>query len=152
MRRCCVGTLRALGPVERRAATPARERQEAKDQSYFLWGLPAELLYGLHFPLGGLTKSEVRAQARKMGLANADKPESQEICFVPTGNYRDLLEKRLLPVHPALSRARSSIMTGEFWGVTTAIVVSLRASGRDWEAGWPSVAMSLRSGRKRGRS
>lgn len=80
-----------------------RGRDRSKDQTYFLWGLPAELLDLLHFPLGELTKSEVRARARELGLETADKPESQEICFVPTGNYRDLLAKKLLPTHPALS-------------------------------------------------
>ena len=80
-----------------------RGRDQSKDQSYFLWGLPADLLCLLHFPLGELTKSEVRARARELGLETADKPESQEICFVPTGNYRDLLAKRLLPTHAALS-------------------------------------------------
>ena len=74
----------------------------AKDQSYFLWGLPREMLPHLHFPLGALTKGEVRARARALELATADKPESQEICFVPTGDYRDLLHKRLGPRHPAL--------------------------------------------------
>ena len=74
----------------------------SKDQSYFLWGLPVEMLPLLHFPLGNLTKQEVRQQARALGLVTADKPESQEICFVPTGDYRDLLEKRLEARHPAL--------------------------------------------------
>lgn len=74
----------------------------AKDQSYFLWGLPPEMLPTLLFPLGELTKDEVRARARALELVTADKPESQEICFVPTGNYRDLLKKRLDTVHPAL--------------------------------------------------
>jgi tRNA-specific 2-thiouridylase len=73
-----------------------------KDQSYFLWGLPREMLSRLHFPVGNLTKGAVRDRARALGLATADKPESQEICFVPTGDYRDLLEKRLRPRHPAL--------------------------------------------------
>lgn len=80
-----------------------RGRDRSKDQSYFLWGLPADLLDLLHFPLGELTKPEVRSRARALGLETADKPESQEICFVPTGNYRDLLAKKLLPTHPALS-------------------------------------------------
>ncbi len=74
----------------------------AKDQSYFLWGLPRTMLPLLHFPLGALRKPEVRARARALELATADKPESQEICFVPTGDYRDLLDKRLGPRHPAL--------------------------------------------------
>jgi len=76
---------------------------ESKDQTYFLWALPADLLGRLRFPLGALTKSEVRARARSMGLATADKPESQEICFVPEGRYRDFLGTRLLPTHAALS-------------------------------------------------
>ena len=80
-----------------------RGADRSKDQSYFLWGLPAHLLDRLHFPLGGLTKPEVRERARGLELATADKPESQEICFVPTGNYRDLLARKLLPTHPALS-------------------------------------------------
>lgn len=83
-------------------STLLRGRDEAKDQSYFLWGLPKDMLRGLLFPLGELTKSEVREQARALSLRTADKPESQEICFVPTGDYRDLLRKRLGTVHPAL--------------------------------------------------
>ncbi len=80
-----------------------RGADESKDQTYFLWALPADLLGRLRFPLGALTKAEVRARARSMGLATADKPESQEICFVPEGRYRDFLGTRLLPTHPALS-------------------------------------------------
>lgn len=80
-----------------------RGTDRSKDQSYFLWGLPANLLDRLHFPLGELTKAQVREHARALELITADKPESQEICFVPTGNYRDFLEKKLLPTHPALS-------------------------------------------------
>lgn len=85
-------------------AAPALYRgvDASKDQSYFLWGLPTEMLPLLHFPLGDLTKPRVREQARALGLVTADKPESQEICFVPTGDYRDLLEKRLATYHPAL--------------------------------------------------
>ncbi len=73
-----------------------------KDQSYFLWGLPRSMLPRLMFPLGELTKSQVRARARALELATADKPESQEICFVPTGDYRDLLQRKLPDLHPAL--------------------------------------------------
>ncbi len=73
-----------------------------KDQAYFLWGLPREMLPRLRFPLGALTKSEVRERARSLALVTADKPESQEICFVPTGDYRDLLRRKLGAVHPAL--------------------------------------------------
>ncbi len=79
-----------------------RGRDEAKDQSYFLWGLPRALLPRLRFPLGELTKPQVRAHARDLGLITAAKPESQEICFVPTGNYRDLLRRKLGERHDAL--------------------------------------------------
>jgi tRNA-specific 2-thiouridylase len=65
-----------------------------KDQSYFLYGLRQDQLARTRFPLGELTKPEVRAVARRLGLVTADKPESQEICFVPGGDYRDALRER----------------------------------------------------------
>jgi tRNA-specific 2-thiouridylase len=57
----------------------------AKDQSYFLYDLTPEQLAAARFPVGGLTKAQVRAHARRAGLPTADKEESQEICFVPVG-------------------------------------------------------------------
>ena len=72
----------------------ARARDEDKDQTYFLYGLRADQLEHARFPLGELTKPEVRAVARSLDLATADKPESQEICFVPGGDYRDALRER----------------------------------------------------------
>jgi tRNA-specific 2-thiouridylase len=71
-----------------------RARDEDKDQTYFLYGLRADQLEHARFPLGELTKPEVRAVARSQGLATADKPESQEICFVPGGDYREALRER----------------------------------------------------------
>lgn len=64
-----------------------RARDDSKDQSYFLWGLTQEQLAGSEFPLGELTKEEVRSLARKVQLPVAEKPESMELCFVPNGNY-----------------------------------------------------------------
>jgi tRNA-uridine 2-sulfurtransferase len=64
-----------------------RARDDSKDQSYFLWGLTQEQLSRSEFPLGELTKEEVRALARRANLPVAEKPESMELCFVPTGNY-----------------------------------------------------------------
>jgi tRNA-uridine 2-sulfurtransferase len=71
-----------------------RARDEDKDQTYFLYGLRRDQLEHARFPLGELTKPEVRTIARSLGLSTADKPESQEICFVPGGDYRDALRDR----------------------------------------------------------
>ncbi|MEA2677618.1 MAG: tRNA-uridine 2-sulfurtransferase [Chloroflexota bacterium] len=65
-----------------------------KDQSYFLYGLRQDQLAHTMFPLGDLTKPQVRDVARRHGLVTAEKPESQEICFVPGGDYRDALKTR----------------------------------------------------------
>ncbi len=70
-----------------------RAADPAKDQSYFLFTLGQNELKRALFPLGAMTKSEVRARARALGLANADKPESQEICFVPDGDYARFVER-----------------------------------------------------------
>jgi tRNA-uridine 2-sulfurtransferase len=67
----------------------------AKDQTYFLFGLTQEQLSKTLFPLGGLTKTEVRERARQHGLALAEKPDSQEICFVPGGDYKRFLDAYL---------------------------------------------------------
>jgi tRNA-specific 2-thiouridylase len=68
-------------------------RDRAKDQSYFLFDLTQDQLGAAIFPLGDLEKDEVRALGRRHGLPNADKPESQDICFVPGGDYRSFLER-----------------------------------------------------------
>jgi tRNA-specific 2-thiouridylase len=73
-----------------------RAVDSSKDQSYFLFTLGQAELSRTLFPLGAMTKTEVRARARALGLANADKPESQEICFVPDGDYARFVE-RLAP-------------------------------------------------------
>jgi tRNA-specific 2-thiouridylase len=71
-----------------------RARDDDKDQTYFLYGLRQDQLEHARFPLGELTKPEVRAIARSLDLSTADKPESQEICFVPGGDYRETLRER----------------------------------------------------------
>ncbi len=69
-----------------------RAADSSKDQSYFLFNLGQDELARTLFPLGAMTKLEVRARARELKLANADKPESQEICFVPDGDYARFVE------------------------------------------------------------
>ena len=75
------------GPELHRAADPAR------DQSYFLFATTPEQLAYLRFPLGGLPKPAVRAAATELGLAVADKPDSQDICFVPEGRYTTVIDR-----------------------------------------------------------
>ncbi len=79
-----------------------RARDESKDQSYFLFGLTQEQMSRTAFPLGELTKDEVRAIARRTGVPVAEKPESQEICFVPSGNYVRFIEAYLAEQGSAL--------------------------------------------------
>jgi len=67
-----------------------------KDQSYFLFSMPAHELAAVRFPLGGMTKDEVRAHAQRLGLPNATKDESQEICFVPDGDYAGFVSAQAL--------------------------------------------------------
>ena len=69
----------------------------AKDQSYVLFNLGQETLANLLFPVGEYTKSEIREIAKGAGLPVAGKPDSQEICFIPQGDYREFLRKRLTP-------------------------------------------------------
>ena len=68
---------------------------EKKDQSYFLYSMKKETLPSVLFPLGHLTKPEVRALAKRFCLNTADKPESQDICFVPASGYKKFIEERV---------------------------------------------------------
>jgi tRNA-specific 2-thiouridylase len=72
-----------------------RPADVSKDQTYFLFGLTQEQLAATLFPLGNYTKPEVRELAREHGLALADKPDSQEICFIPGGDYKRFIEAYL---------------------------------------------------------
>jgi len=72
-----------------------RGRDQRKDQSDFLWPLSQEQLAAARFPVGDLTKDAVREKARALGLVTADKPESQEICFIPDDDYRGFLGRRV---------------------------------------------------------
>jgi tRNA-uridine 2-sulfurtransferase len=82
-----------------------RGADDNKDQTYFLWGIDRSVLSRMLLPVGDSTKAETRVLARKLGLSVvAEKPESQEICFVPDGDYMKILRQRLAPDAPALSR------------------------------------------------
>ena len=79
-----------------RTVSLVRGADPAKDQSYFLFATTPEQLAFLRFPLGGMSKDETRDLARRYGLAVSEKPDSQDICFVPNGRYGDVV-RRLRP-------------------------------------------------------
>jgi tRNA-specific 2-thiouridylase len=104
----------AAGPELHRALDPAR------DQSYFLYGTSEEQLDFLRFPLGGLPKAEVRRIAGEFGLAVAAKPDSQDICFVPDGDYARIVRA----VRPEGARAGRIVQaeTGETLGEHAGVI------------------------------
>jgi tRNA-specific 2-thiouridylase len=108
----------------------ARGLDPDKDQSYFLYRLRQEALARVLFPIGGLLKSEVREEARRLGLSAAERPESQEICFVPGGDYprflRDVVPEafRPGPIIDAAGRLR-----GEHQGIAFYTVGQRRGLG-----------------------
>src|SRR2546429_3366871 len=95
----------------------------AKDQTYFLFGLTQEQLSRTLFPLGDMTKPEVRELARQHGLALAEKPDSQEICFVPGGDYKRFIEAYLAEQGESLPSTAGELVTinGEVIGEHTGI-------------------------------
>ena len=90
-----------------------RPADVAKDQTYFLFGLTQEQLSRTIFPLGGMTKPEVRELARKHGLALAEKPDSQEICFVPGGDYKRFLDAYLAEQGESLPDTSGELVTAD---------------------------------------
>ena len=90
-----------------------RPADKSKDQTYFLFGLTQEQLSRTLFPLGGMTKPEVRELARKHHLVIAEKPDSQEICFVPGGDYKRFLEAYLAEQGDRPTRISGDLIAGE---------------------------------------
>jgi tRNA-specific 2-thiouridylase len=100
-----------------------RPTDRSKDQTYFLFGLTQEQLSRTMFPLGTLSKPEVREIARQHGLALAEKPDSQEICFVPGGDYKRFLDAYLEEQNESLPDTAGELVTasGEVIGTHTGI-------------------------------
>jgi tRNA-specific 2-thiouridylase len=88
-------------------------RDASKDQSYFLFGLTDQQLARALFPLGDMTKEQVRAIARNKKLPVAEKPESQEICFVPQGSYRDFIQAYLKEQGQGQAEQRGEIVASD---------------------------------------
>ncbi len=133
-----------IGTAEDGSRQLLRARDAGKDQSYFLHGLTQDELARVRFPLGELTKTEVRALARKRGLPNADKPESMEVCFVgdaPLGSFLEAhgiaktrgevvdLEGRVLGEHDGVHR----FTVGQRKGLGIARPLPLYVAGLDAE-------------------
>jgi len=124
-----------------------RALDETKDQSYFLWGLTQEQLSMSEFPLGELTKEEVRELARRVKLPVAEKPESMELCFVPTGNYVQFIQAYTRESGIALSESEGEIVTedgaviGRHTGVHNFTIGQRKGLG--FAAGKPLYVLSI---------
>jgi tRNA-specific 2-thiouridylase len=95
-----------------------RSADPVKDQTYFLYSLTQHQLSHALFPLGDMTKKEVREVARKLGLTTAEKKESQEVCFAPGGSYIDFLKRRFPELHrPGPILDLSGKVIGEHKGI-----------------------------------
>ena len=129
-----------------------RAADGAKDQTYFLFGLTQEQLSRTLFPLGTRTKSEVRQMARGYGLALAEKPDSQEICFVPGGDYKRFIDAYLAEQGEALPSSAGELVTsnGEVVGRHSGIhnfTVGQR-KGLGVATGSPLYVLELRGDRR----
>ena len=112
-----------------------RARDPRKDQSDFLWSLTADQLDAARFPVGDMTKEEVRAYARRLGLVTAEKPESQEICFIPDDDYRGFLRQRDPSVfRPGRIVDTAGVVRGQHQGIANFTIGQRRGLGITSEA------------------
>ena len=124
-----------------------RARDDSKDQSYFLWGLTQQQLSRSEFPLGELTKDEVRVLARRVNLPVAEKPDSMELCFVPNGNYVQFIHAYSSERGTALNDADGEIVnedgevTGRHNGVHNFTIGQRKGLG--FAAGKPLYVLSI---------
>ena len=124
-----------------------RARDDSKDQSYFLWGLTQEQLSRSEFPLGEMSKDEVRDLARRVNLPVAEKPDSMELCFVPNGNYTQFISAYVLERGITQNNAEGEIVSesGEVLGKHNGIqnfTIGQR-KGLGFAAGKPLYVLSI---------
>jgi len=130
-----------------------RARDDSKDQSYFLWGLTQQQLAKSDFPLGELTKDEVRELARKVRLPVAEKPESMELCFVPNGNYVQFIHAYARAEGKPLTDQEGEIVTedgtviGRHTGVHNYTIGQRKGLG--FAAGKPVYVLAIDTGKNR---
>ena len=124
-----------------------RGRDHSKDQSYFLFGLTQEQLARARFPVGELTKTEVRAHARELGLPVAEKPDSHEICFVPDGDYAAFVERRRPDLEPGTITDAEGRTLGQHEGIHHFTVGQRKGLGL--AAGQPMYVLAVRPDERR---
>lgn len=100
-----------------------------KDQSYFLFGVPEPVLRRMVFPLGAMDKDRARAEARRLGLPNADKPDSQELCFVPDGDVAGFVRSAGHASRPGIIRDTEGREVGRHAGIAGFTVGQRRGLG-----------------------
>ena len=122
----------------------ARSTSHAKDQSYFLSALDPSVLDRVLFPLGDREKTEVREDARRAGLAVADKPDSQDVCFIATRTLRDFLDGKV-PMHEGEIVTTTGDVVGHHDGIATYTVGQRRGLGV--AAGRPQYVLSVDAAR-----
>jgi len=125
-----------------------RAREEERDQSYFLFGTTREQLEVLRFPLGDRSKAETRELARQFGLAIADKHDSQDICFVPSGHYVDVIER----LKPGAAKVGEIVdLEGRVLGMHSGIINFTigQRRGLGLATGAPLYVLQLDAGRRR---
>jgi tRNA-specific 2-thiouridylase len=145
----------ATGHYARIVSNPRSGRHELRaaldderDQSYFLFEMTQEQLRRTLFPLGGITKPEVRRRAAAAGLPNADKPDSQDICFVPEGRYLEFVRREagdLGPVGDVVTT--DGVVLGRHAGIAAFTVGQRRGLGAGGPAPRYVVALDAERGR-----
>jgi tRNA-uridine 2-sulfurtransferase len=110
-----------------------------KDQTYFLWGIDRGVVSRMRTPVGELTKVQTRSMARDLGLATADKPESVEICFVPDGDYVNVLADHLASDHPALAPGPIRTTSGDVVGAHEGFARYTLGQRRGLPGGFPEA-------------
>ena len=116
----------------------------SKDQSYVLYTLTQQELSRLKFPVGEYTKEDIRKMAEEAGLLVAGKPDSQEICFIPSGNYRDFVKERVKPKKGNFVDPNGNVL-GEHPGIQFFSVVQRRKLGINSNDGEPRYVVKINS-------